>query len=309
MFLLLTFGLSALPLNNSWLSAKPGHGFWSFILRYLYPPKSFFQKFLMTSLHEIFGLPPLNQKSLVRLCTRGRGILGRAPQITVCVPQSKVNFCISTRGPTKLLPQNTSPQTLFFHETAGQIEWTWSSSLRFCDEDLYLFIFWYSPPNLRKKSIPKAENIGFGAKYSPDCCRIPNAFGFGCVSAPQNFCTPETHYSGARPVTILFYLQCTNYTVVCDQIANKSSLFVLLNASILKKYRGLQVFSYLSKCNYRVFVYEILLEIGFIEIGFISSDWLATRPHYLFNFGSEKIGPRAIKLAYTCTSNDKRSQR
>ena len=25
--------------------------------------------------------------------------------------------------------------------------------------------------------------------------------------------------------------------------------------------------------------------------------WPATRPHYLFNFGSEKIGPRTIKLA------------
>ena len=26
--------------------------------------------------------------------------------------------------------------------------------------------------------------------------------------------------------------------------------------------------------------------------------WPATRPHYLLNFGSEKIGPRAIKLAF-----------
>ena len=25
--------------------------------------------------------------------------------------------------------------------------------------------------------------------------------------------------------------------------------------------------------------------------------WLATRPHYLLNFGSEKIGPRTIMLA------------
>ena len=34
---------------------------------------------------------------------------------------------------------------------------------------------------------------------------------------------------------LLFFSQCTNYTVVCDQIANKS--FVLLNASILGEYR------------------------------------------------------------------------
>ena len=26
--------------------------------------------------------------------------------------------------------------------------------------------------------------------------------------------------------------------------------------------------------------------------------WHATRPHYLLNFGSEKIGPRTIKLAF-----------
>ena len=34
---------------------------------------------------------------------------------------------------------------------------------------------------------------------------------------------------------LLSFLQCTNYTVVCDQIAKKS--FVVLNASILGKYR------------------------------------------------------------------------
>ena len=35
-------------------------------------------------------------------------------------------------------------------------------------------------------------------------------------------------------------------------------------------------FSSLSNCNYRIFVKEMLLEIGFIEIGFISSNWPAT---------------------------------
>ena len=41
----------------------------------------------------------------------------------------------------------------------------------------------------------------------------------------------------------------------------------------------LQVFSNLSNCNYRIFVNEMLLEIGFIEIGFISSNWPATSHH------------------------------
>ena len=136
------------------------------------------------------------------------------------------------------------------------------------------------------------------------------ASGLGCVSVPPKvFVPPETHYSGAGPVTTLFYLQCTNYTVVCDQIANKSSLFVLLIASILRKYRGLQVFSNLSNCNYRIFVKKLLLEIGLIEIGFISLNRPANWPHYSFNFGSEKMGPRTIKLANTYTSNDKTSQR
>ena len=45
----------------------------------------------------------------------------------------------------------------------------------------------------------------------------------------------------------------------------------------------LQAFSNFKNFNYCIFVKEILLEIGFIEIGFISSNWHATRPHYLFN--------------------------
>ena len=69
-----------------------------------------------------------------------------------------------------------------------------------------------------------------------------------------------------------------------------------------------QVYSNLSNRNNHIFVEEILLKIGFIEIGFISSNWLATRPHYSLNFGSEKTGTQTIKLAYTCASNDKTSQ-
>ena len=70
------------------------------------------------------------------------------------------------------------------------------------------------------------------------------------------------------------------------------------------RFCDLLVYSNLSNCNYRIFVKEILLEIGFIEIGFISSNWPATRPHYSSNFCSEKIGPRrTIQLAYTYTSS------
>ena len=80
----------------------------------------------------------------------------------------------------------------------------------------------------------------FRAKYSPDCIGIRKASGLGCVSVPPNVFLPhfETHYSGSGPVTLLFYLQCTNYNVVCDQIANQLSSFALLNANSLRKYRG-----------------------------------------------------------------------
>ena len=113
-------------------------------------------------------------------------------------------------------------------------------ALDFAMKTFFLF-FRSSTPNLRAKSIPKKDNTGFGAKYSPDRCRIPNSSGLGCVSVPPpSFCAPlpQTHYSGSVPGTVLFYSQHTIYTVVCDQIANKSSSFVVLNASILRKYRG-----------------------------------------------------------------------
>ena len=54
--------------------------------------KFLFQKFLMTSLHVIFGLPPPNQKSWLRLCT-GDGISSRVPP----------NHCLSSSNESKLL--------------------------------------------------------------------------------------------------------------------------------------------------------------------------------------------------------------
>ena len=59
-----------------------------------------------------------------------------------------------------------------------------------------------SSSNLKAKFEPKKNNKELGAKYSPDCCRIPNASGLGKVSVrPKVFVPPKTHYSGAGPVT------------------------------------------------------------------------------------------------------------
>ena len=54
----------------------------------------------------------------------------------------------------------------------------------------FFYFFWSSPPNLRAKSIPKEYNIGLGAKYSPDCCSIPNSSGLGCVNVPPKVFAP-----------------------------------------------------------------------------------------------------------------------
>ena len=54
--------------------------------------KFLFRKFLMTSLHVIFGLPSPNQKSWLRQCTKD-GISSRVPQ----------NHCLSSPSESKLL--------------------------------------------------------------------------------------------------------------------------------------------------------------------------------------------------------------
>ena len=148
----------------------------------------------------------------------GGGILGRAPSPhhSLCLPGGPANFC----------PKNRSPPSAFFIETEDR-----SSERDQIAKDLRWrpLFFWSSPSTLRAKSIPKKNNIGFGA----NCWGIPKASrlrkGF-----PKSFFAPFL----PPPETVLFYLQCTNCTLVCDQIENKSSSFVLLNASILRKYRG-----------------------------------------------------------------------
>ena len=101
------------------------------------------------------------------------------------------------------------------------------------------------------------------------------------------------------------YSQCTNYAVIYDQIATKKSfLFFLQNVSILGKYCEKRLLRSASlqqvfDCNYRIVVKEMLLEIGFVEISFLSSIWPATRSYYSLNFGSEKIELLTIKLVYT----------
>ena len=58
-FRFLSYSSSSFPLTKSLVRAKPGHGFWSSILRYLGPIKTFsFKKFLITSLHLVCGLGP-----------------------------------------------------------------------------------------------------------------------------------------------------------------------------------------------------------------------------------------------------------
>ena len=58
--------------------------------------KFLFRKFLMTSLHVVFGLPPPpNQKSWLRLCT-GDGISSRVPP----------NHCLCSPSESKLLEYN-----------------------------------------------------------------------------------------------------------------------------------------------------------------------------------------------------------
>ena len=79
---------------------------------------------------------------------------------------------------------------------------------------IFFLFFWFLSPNLRAKSVLK-ENIRIWSKIFTTLrpCRILNASGPGWVSVPPKvFVAPETHYSGAGSVTILFYLQCANYT-------------------------------------------------------------------------------------------------
>ena len=74
--------------------------------------KFLFQKFLMTSLHVIFGLaPPPPIKNPGYTYARGMAFRAVSPQITAWAPQARVIFCSSTTR--KLLPKNKSPQTLF----------------------------------------------------------------------------------------------------------------------------------------------------------------------------------------------------
>ena len=66
----------------------------------------------MTSLHMIFGLPP-QSKILAAPMQGGGSISGRAPQITVCAPRTRTNFCASLRGPTNFCPK-TGRHSRFF---------------------------------------------------------------------------------------------------------------------------------------------------------------------------------------------------
>ena len=65
----------------------------------------------MTSLQVIFYLALPQSKILATPMHGGEGVgfLGRAPQITACASQARVNFCTRSRGPA-----NFCPKTGFF---------------------------------------------------------------------------------------------------------------------------------------------------------------------------------------------------
>ena len=44
---------------------------------------------------------------------REGGLLGRAPQITACVSQARVNFCTSTKGPANFCPKTGHHERFF----------------------------------------------------------------------------------------------------------------------------------------------------------------------------------------------------
>ena len=103
----------------------------------------------------------------------------------------------------------------------------------------FFYFFWSSPPNLRAISLQKKDNIRIWSKIFTRSLPHSEFVWSRLRKRPptQVFEPPQTHYSGSVLGAILFYSQCMINTVICDQRANKSSSFVLLNASILRKYR------------------------------------------------------------------------
>ena len=95
-FSCLTFGLRALPFENSSLKAKPGHGFWSYILRYLCPTKSSsFKNFWWRHCMSFLVWPSPRSKILATpMHGWGGGFVGRAPpNHCLCLPsESKILY-------------------------------------------------------------------------------------------------------------------------------------------------------------------------------------------------------------------------
>ena len=163
--------------------------------------------------------PHPNQKSWLRLCTRGGGIWGLVPpNHCLCPPSESKLLYSSTREPAKFCPKTGHHKRFFFYETARQIEGTWSSSLRFCDEDLFLFYFFRLHLQIwGQNPYSKEDYIECGGKYSPDCCCILSV-------SPQKFCAPpKCVWSRLRkrppksfvpPRNTLLWLQACYYAVL-----------------------------------------------------------------------------------------------
>ena len=121
--------------------------------------------------------------------------------------QARVNFCGSTRGPANFCPKPGHHKHFCIKQQDR------SSSSRFCDEDLF-FIFLVFIPKFKGKIRTKGEYQDLEQNIH-HIAAVPHSecvwFRLG-KRPPKVFVAPESHYSGAGSVTILFYLQCANYT-------------------------------------------------------------------------------------------------
>ena len=119
----------------------------------------------------------------------GKEYFGSSPPNLCLCPQVRENFCTSTRRPPNFCPKTGHHKRFSMKHQDRSNERDQVCSLRFCNEDLFYFnfFFWSSPPNLRTKFVLKEDNVRFRAKYSSNCCCIPNTSRLGCVSFPQTF--------------------------------------------------------------------------------------------------------------------------
>ena len=112
--IIFNFWFKLLSFKNSSLSAKPGHGFWLYILRYLCPTKSSsFENFWWRHCMSFLVWPYPQSKILATPIHGGKDFWAVPPQITACASQARVNFCISSRGPANFCPKTGHHKSFF----------------------------------------------------------------------------------------------------------------------------------------------------------------------------------------------------